>query len=296
MKRTAKPYRLLLLLGIVALIALGCSRPVSQSLRAGSDYERTLAEEQALSEALIARQATERATVMPVTTDSDRALARFLKARKYRHDFTHLAESERLLKEAVAIDPAFALAYVYLSLHYSTQGDQDARRAALTRAWELRDRVSPGEQLFITAMYHGGPSALASWERLVAMYPGDAYAHLILGYVYKNEYSRYHDALASFQRALALDGTLGNAYNMLGYTYIALDDYVRAEEAFRTYLDLFPDSGNPYDSMGDLCLKMGRYEEAAGYFDQAYALEPAMTWSRDKAAEARDLMRRETQR
>jgi len=283
-------------MGLVALVSLGCGRRPAQALHQGDRYDATLAQEQALSESLIAEQAQIRADVMPVTTDSERALQRFLQARKYRHDFTHLAESGKLLEEAVAIDPGFALAYVYLSMHYGTHGNQAARQAALARAWALRDRVSPGEQLFITAMYHGGPSALASWEKLVDMYPGDAYAHLILGYAYKNEYARYQDALKCFQEALALDGTLGNAYNMLGYTYIALDDMSHAEEAFRTYIDLFPDSGNPYDSMGDLCLKTGRYEEAAGFFEQAYQLEPTMTWSRDKAAEARLLMQRETQR
>lgn len=282
--------RSLIAVGLVLAISLlvGCSSRTSEALKKTQSPSDPLMTEAKISKQLIEQQTDKSLLVMPVTTDSDRALSRFEMARKYRHDFTNLSQSFELLKQAIALDPEFALAWVYLSMHYGTMGNTDGEKNAMEQAQKYAGKVSKGERMFIAAMMQG-PSSAEIWQSLEQMYPDDKYIHLILGYIYKNSLHDYVAALGQFQKSLALDGTLGNAYNMIGYTYIAMEQYVKAEEAFKTYMELFPASGNPYDSMGDLYLKLGRYDEAISLFEKACSVEPAFTWSAEKAHQAREL-------
>ncbi|MEZ4826357.1 MAG: tetratricopeptide repeat protein [Bacteroidia bacterium] len=274
--------------GLVLAVSLmsGCSSRTSEALKKTQTPDELMMAEANVSKELIEQQSGRTLLVMPVTTESDRALSRFEAARKYRHDFIHLDDSYELLRQALALDPEFALAHVYMAMHHGTKGNTEAEKREMDLAQRYSDKVSKGERMFIAAMLQG-PTTTDIWLSLEQMYPDDKYIHLILGYIYKNSLRDYDAALGQFQKSLALDGTLGNAYNMIGYTYIARGDFQKAEEAFQTYMDLFPYAGNPYDSMGDLYVKTGRYQEAIALFEKAYAVEPAFTWSRDKANEVR---------
>ncbi|MDX2246930.1 MAG: tetratricopeptide repeat protein [Bacteroidia bacterium] len=287
----------LIAVGLVLAISFfsGCSNRTSQALNKTQSTTDPLMNEAKISKELIEQQAEKSLQVMPVTTNSDRARLCFEKARKFRHDFTHLSESHDLLKQAIALDPEFALAWVYLSMHYSTAGDKEAQKKAMEQAQLYAEKASKGEKMFVEAMLQG-PASAEIWKSLEQMYPDDKYIHLILGYIYKNNLQDYPGALAQFQKSLALDGTLGNAYNMIGYTYIALEQYGKAEEAFKTYMELFPHSGNPYDSMGDLYMKLERYEEAIALYEKAYSVEPAFTWSAEKARETRQMLAKNMRR
>jgi cytochrome c-type biogenesis protein CcmH/NrfG len=46
----------------------------------------------------------------------------------------------------------------------------------------------------------------------------------------------------------------------MGYAYSDKNDFNKAEEAFKKYISLLPDSPNPYDSYAELLLKNGRYD------------------------------------
>ncbi|TAE49985.1 MAG: tetratricopeptide repeat protein [Bacteroidetes bacterium] len=265
----------------LAFVMVSCNRPAADAMtaRRGETEPLSNAPNIALPEPRPLKE-------MPVSTSSAEALTRFQQARRYRHDFIKLSECERLLRQAVALDPDFALAHAYLSLNYSTLGKNAESEASMQRAVALSVHAGEGERMFIAALKEG-PTAIASWEQLTRMYPEDKYIHLILGYLYKNTAQNYPMALREFQQVLALDGTLGNAYNMIGYTYMAMEQFDKAEEALRTYAGLFPEAGNPHDSLGDLYLKMGRYAEAVQEFEMACRLEPDMKWSCEKAQENR---------
>jgi tetratricopeptide (TPR) repeat protein len=57
-------------------------------------------------------------------------------------------------QEAVAADPQFALAYVYLGIANTTIGNQTAGMQASRKAYALLDRVSGPEKFLITAIYN----------------------------------------------------------------------------------------------------------------------------------------------
>jgi DNA-binding SARP family transcriptional activator len=90
----------------------------------------------------------------PVTTDSMRALLKHMEAfleYRLRGDVLRAIE---LAEEAIAIDPAFAQAYVHLHFFLGAQGTNDRRvYGALLEAYRLRDRLSPYERNLVEAEY-----------------------------------------------------------------------------------------------------------------------------------------------
>ena len=57
-------------------------------------------------------------------------------------------------RRAIEIDPEFAYAHAALGLVLGTLGEAGASSIHTERAYQLRDRVSEWERLFVTAQYH----------------------------------------------------------------------------------------------------------------------------------------------
>lgn len=64
--------------------------------------------------------------------------------------------------------------------------------------------------------------------------------------------------------------TNANVLNALGYTYLAQQNYERAEAVFQTNISLFPAVANCYDSMGECYLTMGDEGNAEKYYSLAF--------------------------
>jgi len=60
-----------------------------------------------------------------------------------------------------------------------------------------------------------------------------------------------------------------NAINQLGYQYLGREDFDRAIEVFSYNVELFPDSANVYDSLGEALENAGRLEEALASYSKA---------------------------
>jgi eukaryotic-like serine/threonine-protein kinase len=81
-----------------------------------------------------------------------------------------------LLQRAIELDPQFALAYFDMAALYSNLNDTQNERAALIKAYELRDTVTEPEQFLITALYHDvvtGDAArsIETYKTWTALYP-----------------------------------------------------------------------------------------------------------------------------
>jgi len=59
-----------------------------------------------------------------------------------------------LFKRAIEIDPQFALAHAYLGHTYGESGQSALAAEHVSKAYELRDRVSDAEKFFLTVSYH----------------------------------------------------------------------------------------------------------------------------------------------
>jgi serine/threonine-protein kinase len=85
----------------------------------------------------------------------------------------------------------------------------------------------------------------------------------------------YHRALEAVTKALALDGSLGEAHSVLALLKMAHDfDWTGAEAEFKLALELSPGGADIYDHYGWLCAALERWEEALASVRRAQELDP----------------------
>ena len=61
---------------------------------------------------------------------------------------------------------------------------------------------------------------------------------------------------------------------MLGYLELNRGNYDQAIEYMQKYAFLAPDLANPHDSLGEVLMTIGRYEEAEQEFRAAVRMQP----------------------
>ena len=140
-------------------------------------------------------------------------------------------------KQAIELDPNFALAYAWLGLAYNGFGELSMDVECNRKAYELRDRTSEPEKYFITARFHKvvtgnmekAEEALQLW---IQAYPRSALPHIyIAGAVYPDT-AQYEKAVEHGREAVRLSPNFSPAY------YVPISDYIslnRIDEAKATY-------------------------------------------------------------
>ena len=119
-----------------------------------------------------------------------------------------IATANRLLYEALAKDSGFASAWLALAANHLTDGQVDSAAAALARARALPDRLRDVDRYSVEALsasaVHGDPAAAIPWYDLILRtWPYCLPALNERGF-YLASIGRYEEALADFDRALAL--------------------------------------------------------------------------------------------
>jgi tetratricopeptide (TPR) repeat protein len=115
--------------------------------------------------------------------------------------------------------------------------------------------------------------ALAAFEKAIALNPGYAEAHNSRGIVLAR-LTRFEEALAAFNQAIALKPDYAGAYNNRA---IVLQDLKRHAEALADFdkaLALQPDNARLYNNRGDTLRDLNRPDDALASYDQAIALKP----------------------
>jgi predicted Zn-dependent protease len=89
---------------------------------------------------------------------------------------------------------------------------------------------------------HQWQKAEATIDRFLERHPDSARAYFLKGEVFRTSDMQGHggEALAQYERAMALDGTPADTYRSVGLIYRARGDHVKASEAFRRYLSESP--------------------------------------------------------
>jgi tetratricopeptide (TPR) repeat protein len=179
--------------------------------------------------------------VTEATTSSLEALKAYgqgLRARVTRGDGYSLP----FFREAIEKDPNFAIAYAKLGVVSGNLLMGDEAAALAKKAWELRDKVSEYERLYI------------NWN----------YASRVL-----QDNAKTRDALdlliASYPRDYAAHNNLGVYFNSIGDLEASLKSYQAASE-------IAPDEPGPISNSAYVLMQLGRLDEASVAVDRALAI------------------------
>jgi tetratricopeptide (TPR) repeat protein len=140
-------------------------------------------------------------------------------------------------QRAVAIDPQFALAYGWLSIAYWNMGQTDLSAEYTRKAYELRDRVSDRERLWILFLYDRQvtgnlQSELQTHESWVQAYPRDFLPTSVLAGWGTMGTGQYERGIRAAQEAKLLNPDDPFAY-VSAQHYIFLDRFAEAANVLR---------------------------------------------------------------
>ena len=163
------------------------------------------------------------ASVEMATTSSLEALKAYsqaLMARRTQGDRAALP----LFRRAVELDPDFALAHARLGTSYSNVRDTVNSKRHTTRAFELRDRVSALERLYIEARYYDtvaadSAKAVEAYRVTIATFPSDYASRVNLALLLK-EQGEEDEPMALLSEATKLSPEEPNARLNLARLYV----------------------------------------------------------------------------
>lgn len=172
-------------------------------------------------------------------------------------------------EDAVTRDPAFGLAWRAWAERSLASGDRKATAAIVTRALAGDSKLSDTDRLrlrFIRAEAAGDRGELAdAAAEMAAARPADLAAQLQAGAA-AIAARRFDHGIAFYQAALKLDADNQDAWNRLGYAQAYAGNLPAAMEALKNYERRAPNAANPLDSMGEVQMRFGRFEEASKLF------------------------------
>ena len=212
---------------------------------AASKFRTSLGESLAMVERYDAR-------IEEATTPSLEALKAYTQGMTTRRTQGDL-ESVPFFNRAIELDPNFALAYARLGTVFANlrRGTESAKATA--RAYELRDKVSERERLYIEARYftsvkQDAPKAIESYRLLLATYPDDFAAHTNVGLLYRVR-GDTQDAITHLEQSVRLAPdqplshlNLGHAYadqNRMADARIALEATLKLQDSVTARQGLF---------------------------------------------------------
>ncbi len=142
-------------------------------------------------------------------------------------------------RRAVELDPNFAWVYARMGTVYSNAGESEPAKEYTRKAYELKDRVSEREKLYITEHYYQSVTG---------------------------ELDKEIETLELYARTYPSDSVPGNN---LGVEYGQIGEFEKAAEAARHSRLADPNSASAYENLASAYAGLGRPDEARQTMDQA---------------------------
>jgi len=166
------------------------------------------------------------------TTTSLEALKAFALANRERARGTEV-QAIPLFRRAIELDPNFASAYGRLGQVYWNLGQAELGREYTIKAFELRDRVSEPERLYLISHYYelvNGDleKAIETYQLWKQTYPRDWTPWLNLAIDY-NRMGMYDKAIAEVREAIRLNPNHAFNYQTLTWAYFGLNRFDEAK-------------------------------------------------------------------
>ncbi len=140
-------------------------------------------------------------------------------------------------KQAVELDPNFAIAYRAMSAVYGNLHQPERQAENVRKAYELREKVSERERLYIEANYHWVVTgdldkAVAAYELWEQTYPRDFALHVHLQAIYAS-LGNLEKSLEEAREALRLEPNAVENYEDLGFDFMSLNQLDEAESVYK---------------------------------------------------------------
>ncbi|MBZ5509302.1 MAG: hypothetical protein LAO78_27910 [Acidobacteriia bacterium] len=261
--------RFMIALFVAAAVTAACSQVVAENA-VGADKEKKF----------------------PVTTSSA-AAARYFETGMVHYENHRWNFALRDWREAVALDPKFALAYTWICFTTTDPAEESQNRA---KAKAFINSVTPAEQSMVRWMAgvheNNYVEGIQAMNDVAQMYPHDKRLNFLIGYwLYKlDEYER---SKTFTLKALADDPAYATAYNQMGYLYSRSREYDKAIESMAKYVSLLPNEPNPHDSYGEMLRMSGRFDDALEQYHIALKIDPTFYISQKELGETYAVMGQE---
>src|SRR5713101_5768605 len=218
------------------------------------------------------------APVNQATTSSLEALKAYTIGEEKRHHEGDLAAIP-FYQHAIELDPNFATAYARLGTIYSNTGDRRRTIEYEKKAFELRDRASEPERLYITAHYYTDVTGeldkqIATYELWRKTYPHDSIptANLSIAYFSTGESEK---ALELQLEALKIAPDNSFIYDNTANTYEALNRFEEAKTIERQAIAHGIDKMSQHTTLYEIAFAQGDTAE----------MRRQVEWARGKADE-----------
>jgi DNA-binding winged helix-turn-helix (wHTH) protein/tetratricopeptide (TPR) repeat protein len=130
-------------------------------------------------------------------------------------------------KQAIQIDPKFAMAYALLGRMYGDIGESALSAESTAKAYQLRDRASDDERFFISASYDmqvtgNLEKAQQTCEFWMQTYPRAMVPHAFLSGIIYPAFGKFETAAEEAIKTVRLDPDFPIGYGNLASSYLAL--------------------------------------------------------------------------
>lgn len=184
------------------------------------------------------------------------------------------------LTRALELDPSLAEASVALLQAYANLGRSADAKTELARADSLTADVTDDSKRLVLAFR----MSRAAGSRFYAMHDSlqsslekeDPHNLYLLVMKARVAYDEGDEELAKqlWGKVIEVDPNYTDSYNMLGYGELNRGNYEAAIEYMQKYAFLAPELANPHDSLGEVYMALGRFEDAEAQFVQAVQKQP----------------------
>ena len=181
-----------------------------------------------------------------------------------------------ILESHLKAAPQDAQGWRLLGACRHAQGDFKGAAAALATSIQLE----PGNvqtQLARIAALHLGGDALAALQAIATAaqaFPGNAQLHFAAA-LSLEDLGRHAEALAYYERALAIDARLEDALHNRGVLLSRMGELAQAEANQRHYIAAFPNATRAHEVLVDTLLAARKFDPALAALDALERLAPA---------------------
>jgi tetratricopeptide (TPR) repeat protein len=226
--------------------------------------------------------------MLPLTSKSPEAKRLVVEAMRVGLDLVEQEQSDVILRQAIKLDPDFAMAHLLLAQSSLDPAEQVTENA---KAIALKGHASPAERLLIEwwldASNHKLISAITKMNDVLSQYPHDKWV-IFMVTNWLTTQTQYERAIAVYERSGITDSA--GLMNNMGYCYAYMREFDKAFTLMDKYVAALPKDANPQDSYAEILRMAGSFNKSLEHYRAALAIDSQFYSSQFGIADTYSLM------